>query len=528
MKSLKKILSIVLALAMVLAMTAITGMAATKGSITINNAADGQQYKIYKILDASVNASGGIDYDITSVVDDLKDYFVTTTKTEGNVSYTLVSLKYDGQVIPAGGSIPSGLQEIFYDYTTSVSATGTVTASNGKAVFTDVAAGYYIIISPLMDTEEKSAIIVDSATNPAAVINEKNSDEPVKNLTKNSDEDNVAIGDTVEYTISFGTSNYSGSGDEAKQIVSYVVKDALPAGLTGDTYTIKVNGTDVTTTTTGNLFGSAGAVITWAEDKDGDGVFSSLYPSNSIITVTYSATVNAQATGSLKNTVTVTPKDKDNNDTDEPEEGEKTIYTYKLSIKKVDEDLYELSGAEFELYDASENGNRIYVTGSNGNYKVTKDQAEIAKDIKIAAGTAVVDGLDADKSYYLAEVTAPDGYNKITTRIEVKATLSSKTEIQYTQATEYAEGTTYYTKVGENEYIEADGVTAENATNYFVAEEITIPAETPEFPEASVVNKKGAELPETGGIGTTIFYMIGTILVFGAGVLLITRRRMNQ
>ena len=291
MKSLKKILSIVLALAMVLAMTAITGMAATKGSITINNAADGQQYKIYKILDASVNASGGIDYDITSVVDDLKDYFVTTTKTEGNVSYTLVSLKYDGQVIPAGGSIPSGLQEIFYDYTTGVNATGTVTASNGKAVFTDVAAGYYIIISPLMDTEEKSAIIIDSATNPAAVINEKNSDEPVKNLTKNSDEDNVAIGDTVEYTISFGTSNYSGSGDEAKQIVSYVVKDALPAGLTGDTYTIKVNGTVVNTT--GNLFGSAGAVITWAEDKDGDGVFSSLYPSNSIITVTYSATVNA-------------------------------------------------------------------------------------------------------------------------------------------------------------------------------------------------------------------------------------------
>ena len=82
MKSLKKVLSIVLALAMVLAMTAITGMAATEGSITINNAADGQEYKIYKIVDADVNASGGIDYDISSVPEDLKDYFVTTTKTE--------------------------------------------------------------------------------------------------------------------------------------------------------------------------------------------------------------------------------------------------------------------------------------------------------------------------------------------------------------------------------------------------------------------------------------------------------------
>ena len=95
MKSLKKILSIVLALAMVLAMTAITGMAATKGSITINNAADGQEYKIYKILDASVNDSGGIDYDISSVPEDLEDYFVTTTSTEGNVSRTFVSMTYN-------------------------------------------------------------------------------------------------------------------------------------------------------------------------------------------------------------------------------------------------------------------------------------------------------------------------------------------------------------------------------------------------------------------------------------------------
>ena len=529
MKSLKKVLSIVLALAMVLAMTAITGMAATKGSITINNAADGQEYKIYKILDASVNDSGGIDYDISSVPEDLEDYYVTTTSTEGNVSRTFVSMTYNGDVIPTGGSIPSDLQKIFYDYTTSVSATRTVTASNGKAVFTDVAAGYYIIISPLMNMEEKSAIIVDSATNPAAVINEKNSDEPVKNLTKRSDEDNVAIGDTVDYTISFGTSNYSGNGDDAKQIVSYVVKDALPTGLTGGTYTIKVNGTVVITT--GDLFGSNGAVITWADDKDGDGVYSSLYPSNSTITVTYSVTVNEKATGALKNTVTVTPKDKDNKDTDEPEEGEKTIYTYKLSIEKVDENGYELDGAEFELYDAATGGNRIYVTESDEGYIVTKDQDLIDEDIKIAAGTTVVDGLDADITYYLEEVNAPDGYNKINGRIEVKAELSGTTTEHYKEATEYNPETPYFIKDG-GDYIPVDDVSEAdfNAGTYYVyvGEETTTEASIPAFPKASIVNKAGAELPETGGIGTTIFYMIGTILVLGAGVLLITRRRMNQ
>ena len=62
-----------------------TGMAATKGSITINNAADGQEYKIYKILDASVNASGGIDYDI-----------------DKSVNNNIVNEKSDGRRLPRG------------------------------------------------------------------------------------------------------------------------------------------------------------------------------------------------------------------------------------------------------------------------------------------------------------------------------------------------------------------------------------------------------------------------------------------
>ena len=529
MKSLKKVLSIVLALAMVLAMTAITGMAATEGSITINNAADGQEYKIYKIVDADVNASGGIDYDISSVPEDLKDYFVTTTKTEGNVSYTLVSLKYDGQVIPEGGSIPDELQEIFYNYTTQegVDPYQQKEAALGEVKFSNVDAGYYIIISPLM--KEGKVIMVDSATNPAASINEKNSDEPVKNLTKTSSDDDVAIGDTVTYTVTFGTSNYSGAGADAKQIVSYVVKDELPEGLTpGDDYEILVDGVDAFPE--GDLFGE-GAVIAWATEGE-DGEYTSLYDSNAIITVTYTVTVNDQATGALENTVTVTPRDKDNNNTDEPEEGKKTIYTYKLSIEKVDENGYELDGAEFELYDAATGGNRIYVSESDGGYKVTKEPEMIDEDIKIQAGTAEVDGLDADITYYLEEVTAPDGFNKINGRIEVKAELSSTTNKIYKIATEYNPETTYYIMDG-NDYIPADDVSEADfepgaPVTYYVEEVVTTEASTPAFPAASVVNKAGAELPETGGIGTTIFYMIGTILVLGAGVLLITRRRMNQ
>ena len=45
---------------------------------------------------------------------------------------------------------------------------------------------------------------------------------------------------------------------------------------------------------------------------------------------------------------------------------------------------------------------------------------------------------------------------------------------------------------------------------------------------ANVVNQSGAELPSTGGIGTTIFYVLGGLLVVGAGVLLVTRKRMGK
>ena len=89
-----------------------------------------------------------------------------------------------------------------------------------------------------------------------------------------------------------------------------------------------------------------------------------------------------------------------------------------------------------------------------------------------AKNLATIKGLDKDTnvSYWLEETVAPKGYNKLSARQEVKA-----------------------------------GGTA------------TI----------NVINEKGAELPSTGGIGTTIFYIVGAILVIGAGVVLVTRRRMN-
>ena len=97
-----------------------------------------------------------------------------------------------------------------------------------------------------------------------------------------------------------------------------------------------------------------------------------------------------------------------------------------------------------------------------------------------AQGKANFDGLE-DGTYELVEVEAPKGYNLLTSPVEVVIDGADATETDLSPLT------------------------------------VTTPVE----------NNSGTQLPSTGGIGTTIFYVVGTILVIGAGVVLITRRRMN-
>ena len=95
--------------------------------------------------------------------------------------------------------------------------------------------------------------------------------------------------------------------------------------------------------------------------------------------------------------------------------------------------------------------------------------------------TITIKGLDNSWTYTLKETKVPDGYNQAE---DITVNGSSLTKVDKAIA------------------------------------ELTLYKET-------VVNQQGAVLPSTGGIGTTIFYVIGAILVIGAGVVLVTRRRMN-
>ncbi|QMS96273.1 isopeptide-forming domain-containing fimbrial protein [Streptococcus equinus] len=191
------------------------------------------------------------------------------------------------------------------------------------------------------------------------------------------------------------------------------------------------------------------------------------------VELTYSNNPNATGDGTSKpaNTGT-TPKDT------------VKVFTYQTIINKVDQDGKPLTGAEFTLVKKNKDG-------STKNVDVVKN----------AEGTSFTfKGLDAG-NYVLEESTTPDGYNTIKP-IEFTINATYDTDSADPQLTKLSGDVT--SGVAKFDANEADGSL-----------------------KADIVNRKGSLLPSTGGMGTTILYVIGSILVLVAAVLLITKKRMD-
>ena len=123
-----------------------------------------------------------------------------------------------------------------------------------------------------------------------------------------------------------------------------------------------------------------------------------------------------------------------------------------------------------------------------------------------ASGVIVVKGVKTG-SYEIKEVTAPAGYNKLTDPVTVTAVQTGKT--------------TTHTTV----YLDKDGKEVAESAKVI---EVPVDIDTIAATALVVVNKAGTELPSTGGMGTTIFYVLGSALVLGAVVLLVTKKRMSD
>lgn len=212
------------------------------------------------------------------------------------------------------------------------------------------------------------------------------------------------------------------------------------------------------------------------------------------VTVTYKATLDADAVlGSTGNPNTADLEYSNNpnntgdgktkpNDTGKTPEDKNIVFTYKVTVNKVKENQQPLEGAEFELSKKAKDGSWI----SKGKLTGTGDDQNVFE----------WKGLD-DGDYKIVETKTPSGYNTID---PIEFTITAKHEDKADDPK--------LTSLSGGKLSTGDVTTGAISAN--------------------IVNKSGSTLPETGGIGTTVFYVIGGMLMAAAAVLLITKKRMNN
>lgn len=212
------------------------------------------------------------------------------------------------------------------------------------------------------------------------------------------------------------------------------------------------------------------------------------------VTVTYKATLDTDAVlGSVGNPNTADLEysnnpNKTGDGTAKPEETGKTpedkniVFTYEVTANKVKENQQPLEGAEFELL--KKVGKESWI--SKGRLTGTGDNQNVFE----------WKGLD-DGDYKIVETKTPSGYNTID---PIKFTITAEHEIDSADP--------------KLTSLSGGDVFTGNVTTGAVS--------------ANIVNKSGSTLPETGGIGTTVFYVIGGMLMAAAAILLITKKRMNN
>ncbi|WP_289647462.1 SpaA isopeptide-forming pilin-related protein [uncultured Dubosiella sp.] len=553
MKSLKKLLSIFAAFMMVVGLTAANVKAAETlqtvpsgkdgtGEITVSNTTIGQSYGVYKIFNGT-NGTNATAYTATTAVKNLlsgdDSPFTFTNKVgdewqveikDGKTGSEIIDFLKEkiGDPTSEGWTAPSGIES-------TVSPTAAIATS---MKFTQLQFGYYFVSSSL------GATVTINAANPSATVIDKNQGGPttdgnLKTIVKNGEKTEVSanFGDTIDCQMSIVATNYN----HDKPIKSYQFEDTLGNGLkyvmnNNNTVDVTVTVTPKSTITESNPNGTSVDVtaqatvkmgsdnqsftltLPWATGTAENPIF--YYETNSIVKVTYKATVqNTADLNSDTNTKNTgkfgyTEFGKDTPIYPTGGENSTTVKTYGLGIVKTDEKGNPLQGAQFTVTPQGsttpikvsgptqdDDGNNVYLYDPNGTATITTP----ATGIVIIKGIAN-EGTDSkDLNYDVKETVAPNGYNLLQGSKTVTATelSSSTTTIKW--------------------YKDKDGnVTTESTTNEQTTDfKVNVAGQV-------IVNTKGAQLPSTGGMGTTMLYVAGAILMVGAAVIFVTNKRMKH
>lgn len=557
MKKLSKIFALALAVLMLFALTATAFAAdepAADGSITISNATVDETYNIYKIFDLTFDGDNvAYTYTKTGETDNVfaaltatGSPFILTKGIEDCYNVTLAEGK-------SAADVSKWIKENLID-TKLISATDSEKATSETVTFSGLEYGYYYITSTLgavatIDSTLKDVTVIDKNQIPSWDNEDGGDDDdptPGKVIVvdgKKVTENTVNVGDVVDFDIGINAVNYIGAAEVTFYYVSDEIEDTFEYVTDEDgnlivTVTVgdKTLTTDDYTLTMGEDGKSFEICIDWAE-INADGELAPIYDANTVIHVTYQAILteeaNIAAPGNI-NTANFTyktwpadpdnppeipddPEDPDHPDNpDDPEpyddENEKTTttYTFALGFTKIDGATKEgIGGASFSIKDAS--GNTVYAKATDvpGVYMFCASDDEDALDIFATDGNGVlvIEGVK-EGTYEVTEEAAPAGYNMLTAPVSVEAVLEKVDTYTVTY-------TTYYDAQGN---IVDEAVTGGKTL-------------TTEYPvnavELVIENNAGTELPATGGIGTYIFYIGGAVLLLGAAILLVVKKRMN-
>ena len=508
MKHMKKLVSVLLTLVMTLVL-AVPALAAGDYSITIENSTSGYTYEAYQIFAGDLS-----DKTLSNIVWG-SDVTEAGKNALGNAADKAASLKTVADAEAFAKAVAP-----YLDSTPSGSAN---TCTNGKYVISGLAAGYYLVkdtsvpgdgahTSYLLKVVANTTAVPKSAV-PTSEKKVKDTNDSVANSTTGwQDSADYDIGDSVPFLLKGTVANNYDSYTTYK----YVFHDEGSSGLDFDdsTVVVKVDGTRIEsgyTVVTENLSDDCTFEVRFEDLKNISAV-----KAGSVITVEYKSTLtDGAAVGAAGNTNKM--KLEYSNDpnwngdgtgpTGNTPEDTVVVFTYKTIINKITKNPAYDPEKDTEHNGTDSDGNAEYIPLTGAGFTLYKKNTSgnyvaIGSELKgVDMSTFTWSGLD-DGDYKLEETTTPAGYNTIEP-IEFTITAVHDTDSAAPTITSLA-GTTTGDTLTFTANISAGSLTAD------------------------VVNNAGALLPETGGMGTTLFYILGSILVLGAGVLLVSKKRMSS
>lgn len=524
MKYTKRILSALIAVIMIAAMSVSAFAADSTYTVTINNSVEGHTYEAYQIFSGKIDTLDGAEVltdivwganvDGATIIAKLRaDAILAAVIPDTAVTAADVAKAINGQLEES--DVAKALAQVFGNNLTGA-ATKTSAYADGKYTITDLTAGYYLVKDQKesIGTDDNDAytrfmlkVVSNVTASPKSSIptvqkfvkDINDSTETAKSdWQKSADHDvNNDVDFRLEGTLPTTYDDYS--------VYKYVFNDTLDNGFTYN------NDAKVYVENAGDSVGSSRVEIDVTPVVSGqsmtvtiddlkaitlgkDGVTPVTIDKHSKITVEYTAKLDDDAVfgstgnkGEVELVYSNNPnKDADGNQvvsTGKTPKDTVIVFTYKVIVNKKDDSGNALPGATFELYKKVSGSADILVSGT----------------VSAEGDVFTFSGLD-DGNYVLKETAAPTSYNPIS-------------DIEFTVSAAHDADALVLTALSGD-------VTTGEAT--FAADVVAGSLST------DIINNLGASLPETGGMGTVLFYVIGSLLVLGAGVLLVVKIKANR